>query len=189
MKNLPKDIETCLKQILGVDSVGSPNRTKIKSGAVVYRMTGSAELQYLEATHKVLFYDTQSTPQKDVELTPENYDAIYKTIPHCYIRKWEVLVLSRGRERTRKELQDALTRLGHAVEVRIGGTNNGWYPASIAVEQLSRPVKPGDKFDAKMLAGEMIALGEALAPIQKTLDEVSLRLRALGIALTINLKE
>ena len=72
--------------------------------------------------------------------------------------------------------------------MRIGGTNNGWYPASIAVEQLSKAVSPGDKINAAKLAGELIALGEAIAPMQKTMDDVSLRLRALGIALTINLK-
>jgi hypothetical protein len=184
-QSLAKDIETCLNQILGV-SVGSANRTKIKSGAVVYRITGTPNVAYEEETNRVFSYGTGNDGRR-VEITLDTRDEVNDTT-HNYIGAWEIALLTRGRAKTCKELQDALTRLGHAVEVRPA-SNSGWYPASLAIEQLSKPVKPGDKFDAKMLAGEMIALGETLAPIQKTLDDVSLRLRALGIALTINLKD
>jgi len=185
-KSLPKDIETCLKQILGGVRVRDVNRTRIKSGAIVYRITGTPNVVYEEETNKVFSYGTGQNGLR-AEITLDTLDEVNDRT-HNYISAWEVAMLTRGRAKTCKELQDALTRLGHAVEVR-SAANNGWYPASLAIEQLSKPAKPGDKFDAKMLAGEMIALGEALAPIQKTLDEVSLRLRALGIALTINLKE
>ena len=183
MKNLGKDIETCLEQILGA-RVSSPTRTKIKSGAAVYRITGNANITYDETTNKIFTQDPNSQLHKPIEVTLENKD----DFKGFYIGNWEIALLQRGRERIRKELEEALIRRGHAVEVRIGGTNSGWYPASIAVEQLSRKVAPGDKINATKLAGELIALGEALAPLQKTLDDISLRLRALGIALTINLK-
>jgi hypothetical protein len=187
---LAKDIETCLEQILGDDiRMHGPTRTKVKSGASVYRITGSPYLGYNETDNIVYAkVDPNDFRSEQVEVTLDNYDEVKEKV-RSYFSKWEIALLTRGRDRTRKELQDALIKRGHAVEVRVGGGhNNDWYPASIAVEQLSRPATPGEKFDAHKLAGELIAIGESLAPLQKTMDDVSLRLRALGIALTINLK-
>jgi len=185
MKNLGKDIETCLEQILS-NRVPSPTKMKLKSGAPVYRITGTSSLMYSETDHKVF---TRGDNYKRVEVTRENFEDLR---PNNHMRWWEIVLLQRGRERTRTELEEALIKLGHAVTVRIGGSSNNsssWYPASIAVEQLSKAAAPGDKINATKLAGELIALGEALAPLHKTLDDISLRLRALGIALTINLKD
>jgi hypothetical protein len=191
MKNLGRDIETCLRKLLG-DNARSMSiiRTKLKNGARVYRLSGHPELIYRDTDHKVFVHRNRpGEPFERVEVTLENLNDL-KDEFGLYSADWEVALLLRGRERSRQDLENALIALGHAVTVRIGGnSNDSWYPASIAVEELSKSAKPGDQFDVATLSGELIAIGEALAPLQKTLDDVSVRLRALGIALTINARK
>ena len=123
--------------------------------------------------------DTGGVPYTRTEITDDNIEHYHRKY---MIWEWEVAAIRYGTAKLAKALKTALMQVGHAVEVRVGTRH---YPASIAVEQLSKQAKAGETFDAKVLAGELIAIGETLDPLRKTIDEISVRLRALGIAITM----
>jgi hypothetical protein len=185
--SLANDIERGLKQILGPDCpyVGSVNASRLKSGARVYRISGS-NYWHLGHDGKILYQTDFNSPI--IEVTRENLEELYQD-RKLHIFKWEFYLLARGPENVARELHDALTARGHAVSVKVGpgGVGDGVgagsaYSTSISVKQLSNPIQPG-AWDAESVLGELLSISDSLSDVRSTVDDLSLRLRSLALTI------
>ena len=162
-------IEYEARLLLQVDDKygGVPSFTpaRNKSGRKVWRASASANSLGFEtnpdgSVKRITAYNYFAT--KRVEVTDDN---IEESRHRCYFSQWEYNVLRYGRERFAADLADRLAAAGLAVEVRCS-KNPDYYAASIAVEELSKPINPlQEHVGTREVVGELASIADALGDL------------------------
>ena len=188
--NTREIIEYEARLLLQVDNdydVPTFNPARNRSGRTVWRAAASANGLGVEANSdgsvkRVVAYSGRW--ENRVEVTDENVDLLRREM---YFRTWEYLILKYGRERFAADLADRLATAGLAVEVRAS-RNPDYYAASIAVEELSKPINPLQEYvGTREVVGELASLADAIVDLiaqqnslKTELGSVSVRLKALA---------